>query len=128
MSTRTLATALSTLAMLTPPMRSDSFWLFASHRAAADVAPFCESAKTEEPLAVLFTQASAWMETRRCAFARRAICTRPPRLTKWSDERVMMARMLGSALMSCARRFPIASTTVFSLVPRRPIAPGSSPP
>ena len=90
--------------MFTPPMRSDSFWFFASQRAAADVAPFCESAKTEEPRAELFTQASAWMLTRRCAFMRRAIATRPPRLTKWSELRVRTAFMLRSALMSVARR------------------------
>ena len=59
MSIRTLATVLSTLAMLKPPIKSDSFWRWASQRADALVAPRCESAKTEEPRAELFTHASA---------------------------------------------------------------------
>ena len=59
MSTSTLATWRSTLAMLTPPIRSDSFWFLASQRAAADVAPRSERQKTLEPRALALIQASA---------------------------------------------------------------------
>jgi len=47
-----------------PPILSASFCCFASQRAAADEAPFSESAKTEDPLAFGEIQPSAWMLTK----------------------------------------------------------------
>ena len=45
--------------MLMPPIKSAAFSLFANQRAAVELAPFSDSAKTEEPRAVGSTNASA---------------------------------------------------------------------
>jgi hypothetical protein len=54
-----LASKGSLSSILTPPIRSDSFSLFAINFAKALVAPPSDNAKTDEPLTFLFLNASA---------------------------------------------------------------------
>ncbi|MNG40213.1 hypothetical protein D3C84_1286960 [compost metagenome] len=68
--------------MLMPPMESARFSLFASQRAALDVAPFSDSTNTDDPRALGFMNASAWIDTNRSACTLRAFSTRVPSGTK----------------------------------------------
>ena len=81
-SSRVCARYLSLPSKLTPPMRSASFSLLASQRAASEVARFSDSANTEEPRTFGRMKASAWIETKRSAFTARAFSTRAPRARK----------------------------------------------
>ena len=127
-SSSTLASCLSWFFTFTPPIRSAWFSLLASQRAAVEVAPFSDSTKTDEPRAVGWMKASAWIETNRSACTLRAFSTRMPSGTKKSASRVSMTRMLGCSSSLVFRRLAMASTTSFSRLPRLPMAPGSSPP
>ena len=57
-------------------LRSASFSRLASQLAAAEVAPRSDRANTDEPRACGLMNASAWIDTKRSAFTRRALCTR----------------------------------------------------
>ena len=59
-----------------PPIKSAAFSLFANHLAAVELAPFSDSAKTEEPRAVGSTNASACIDTNKSACTFLAFCTR----------------------------------------------------
>ena len=74
-------------------MRSASFSLLASQRAAALEAPRSDSAYTLAPRASGRMKASAWMLMNRSAPTRRAFSTRVASGTKKSPSRVMKARM-----------------------------------
>ena len=63
---------------LTPPIKSDSFSFFAKYRALALVAPFSDSANTEEPRAAGLVKASACIEINKSALNLRAFTTRVP--------------------------------------------------
>ena len=100
---------------LAPPTRSDAFSRLAIQRAALLDAPLWLSANTEAPRASGFMNASAWIETKRSAWTRRAFLTRSCSGTKKSASRVSIARMLGLALRRSRRSIAIARTTSFSL-------------
>jgi hypothetical protein len=100
----------------------------AIQRAALLDAPPWLSANTEAPRASGFMNASAWIETKRSAWTRRAFLTRSCSGTKKSASRVIIARMFGTALRRSRRSSAIARTTSFSCSPLGPLAPGSSPP
>ncbi|VEB45078.1 Uncharacterised protein [Chromobacterium violaceum] len=88
-SSSVCARYLSLLPILTPPTRSELFSVCASALAKALVAPFSDSANTEEPRAARLGAASAWMETNRSAFSLRALATRTPSGMNTSSLRVM---------------------------------------
>ncbi len=75
-SNNTLARVLSVCCRRTPPTRSAAFSLSASQRARCDEAPLVDSTYTEEPVALRFSAASAWMEMKMSALAARAFCAR----------------------------------------------------
>ncbi|MNT69290.1 hypothetical protein D3C72_2075980 [compost metagenome] len=100
--------------ILTPPIRSASFWLLASSRAMLLVAPFSDSANTEEPLAVRLATASAWMEMNRSAPSLRALATRTPSGMNTSSSRVRCAFMFFSLSISFFSWRLMRSTTSFS--------------
>ena len=127
-SSNTLASWRSCFLILTPPIRSAAFSRFASHLAAVEEAPFSDRTNTEEPRAVGWTKASAWMEMNRSAWTALAFWTRVPSGTKKSALRVMTTRILGCCSIFAFSRLPMARTTSFSLLPLAPMAPESSPP
>ena len=68
-SSKVLARIGSLSSILTPPIRSASFALFAKNLANALVAPLSDKAKTEEPLTDLFLNASACIDIKISAFS-----------------------------------------------------------
>jgi hypothetical protein len=75
-SRRTDDRVLSTCFRRTPPTRSEEFSLSANQRARCEEAPLSESTYTDEPRALRFSAASAWMETNMSALLARAFCAR----------------------------------------------------
>ena len=132
MSSMARCTSESFTPRLTPPMRSASFSLLASQRAAALEAPRSDSAYTLAPRASSRMKASACRLMNRSAPTRRAFSTRVPSGTKKSPSRVRKARIglppTVVLLMRSRSLSAICSTTCFSCVPPGPMAPGSSPP
>ena len=89
--------------MLAPPTRSAAFSRLAIQRAALLDAPPWLSANTEAPRASGFMKASAWIETNRSAWTRRAFLTRSCSGTKKSASRVSIARMFGLRVEAVAQ-------------------------
>ena len=75
-SSSTEARVLLVCSRRTPPIRSEAFSLSASQRARCEDAPLSDSTYTDEPLALRFSAASAWIETNMSALAWRASCAR----------------------------------------------------